>query len=266
MAKLTAADLIAAKGQRKLVLTTAFDEYTAYAAEAAGVDMILAWGDDLDQSRWIVDRVRKGAPDTAIGTGLPSIGAYSSEAEALRLAGELTSAGVDVIYCSGLVPDKFAALSRQRYPCCGHVGYLPVQNTWFGKPRAVGKTADEAVRIYRDTVALQQAGVLGVEMECVPAKVAAEITRRVDILTFSLGSGPDCDGQFLFAEDLLGTNRGHYPRHSKTYVRLLDQAIDAMKRYRDDVVDGRYPSTDHCIAVEDGEFERFLQDIEEPQR
>ena len=71
MAKLTVRDLIDAKGKRKLVLTTAFDAWTARAAEAAGVDMMLAWGDNLEHTKYVVDTVRSGAPNTLIGTGLP---------------------------------------------------------------------------------------------------------------------------------------------------------------------------------------------------
>ena len=262
MSKLTIRDLINAKGKRKLVLTTAFDAWTAKAAEEAGIDMILSWGSNLEHSKWVIDSVRSGAPNTLIGSGLPSIGAYSSTVEALRLAGELQSAGTDIIYCSGLVPQKFKPLTEQKYPCAGHVGYLPVQDSWFGGPRAVGKTWDEAVKVYEDTVALQAAGVIAVEMECVPERVAAEITKRVDILTFSMGSGPHCDGQFLFSSDLLGTTMGHYPRHSHTYTRLLDTAIDALTQYRKDVETGTYPAKEHVIGIKDDQFEQFIDAIE----
>jgi 3-methyl-2-oxobutanoate hydroxymethyltransferase len=266
MPKLTVRDLIQAKGKRKLVLTTAFDAWTAQAAEQAGVDMILAWGSNLEHSKWVINAVRSGAPNTLIGSGLPSTGAYSSDAEALRLAGELRSAGTDIIYCSGLVPEKFAPLARQKYPCVGHVGYLPVQDTWFGGPRAVGKTWDEALHVYNTTLALQQAGVIGVEMECVPARVAAEISKRVDILVFSMGSGPDCDGQFLFSSDLLGTNTGHYPRHSITYSRFYETAIQAFRQYRQDVESGAYPAKQHTIGIKDDQFERFIEAIDATPR
>lgn len=262
MTKLTVRDLLAAKGKRKLVLTTAFDAWTAKAAEEAGVDMILAWGSNLEHSKWVIDSVRSGAPNTLIGSGLPSGDAYASEAEALRLAGELSSAGTDIIYCSGLVPEKFTPLAKQKYPCVGHVGYLPVQNTWFGGPRAVGKNWEEAVQVYNDTMALEKAGCIGVEMECVPAKVAAEISKRTNMLVFSMGSGADCDGQFLFSSDLLGTNMGHYPRHSITYTRFFDTAIQALRQYREDVESGAYPAQKHQIKINDEQFERFLEAIE----
>jgi len=263
MSKLTVKEFIEAKGKRQIVMTTAFDEWTANACEAAGIDMILAWADNLEEIRGVIRNVRRGAPNTLIGTGLPSIGAYSSEEEALRLAGELIDMGVDIIYCSGLVPEKFAALSRQHYPCVGHVGYLPVQDTWFGGPRAVGKTFDEALHVFENTLALQEAGVIGVEMECVPADIAAEITKRVDILTISMGSGPKCDGQFLFSCDILGTHNEHYPRHCKTYVNLRESAIDALTQYKNDIITGAYPETPrHTIKTNPKQFDLFMEALD----
>jgi 3-methyl-2-oxobutanoate hydroxymethyltransferase len=262
MAISTVAELLATKGKRQLVLTTAFDAWTAKAAEEAGVDMIVAWGENLEHSKWVIDAVRKGAPNTLIGSGLPSIGAYSSAEEALRLAGELRSAGNDIVYCSGLVPDKFAALSRQNYPCCGHVGYLPVNNTWYGGPRAVGKTCEEALKVYDTTMALEEAGCIAVEMEVVPAKVAARIAKQTSMLVFSMGSGPDCDGQFIFSSDILGTNTDHYPRHSITYASLFKTAVDALSQYREDVVSGSYPSSAHTISMNDEEYEKFTASLE----
>jgi 3-methyl-2-oxobutanoate hydroxymethyltransferase len=261
--KLTVAELLALKGKRKIVVTTAFDEWTAQAAEAAGVDMVLAWGNDFESTKAVVANVRKGAPNTLIGSGI-NPGAYVSAEEAIRLAEEIRAAGTDIIYCSGLVPDKFGALSRQHYPCCGHVGYLPVNDTWLGGPRAVGKTAAEAKKLYDDVMALEAAGCIGIELECVPARVAAELTKRTKMLVFSMGSGPDCDGQFLFAEDLLGSHSGHYPRHCTTYANLMTDAVQGLTQYRDDVDSGVYPAPRHCIKMKDAEFEGFLAAIDEP--
>lgn len=218
--------------------------------------MIVAWG-TCQHSKFVVESVRKGAPNTLIGSGI-NPGAYESQEKALRLANEIRAAGTDIIYCSGLVPDKWAGLSQQHFPCCGHVGYLPVNDTWYGGPRAVGKTADEAKKVYDNVMSLEKAGCIAVEMECVPAKVAAEITKRTKLMVFSMGSGPNCDGQFIFSEDLMGTNSGHYPRHSITYSSLMTDAIKALTQYREDVVSGAYPAPKHCIKIKDDEFTRFM--------
>jgi 3-methyl-2-oxobutanoate hydroxymethyltransferase len=262
MTKLTVRDLLDAKGKRKLVQTTAYDLWTARAAEEAGVDMVITSARNFEHLKAVVEQVRMGAPDTMLGVGIPLIEAMSSESEALRLAGELVrSLGADVIYASGMIVERFAALSHQRFACIGHVGYLPNQNTWFGGPRAVGKTWDEALHVYDTVMALQDAGVIGVEMELVPREVAAEITRRVKILTFSMGSGPDCDGQIVFTADLLGTNLGHYPRHSKTYANLFEQARDALTRFREDVASGTFPAEGNTVPMKADQYERFVKEL-----
>jgi len=255
--KLTVAELLALKGKRQIVLTTAFDEWTARAAEEAGVDMILAWGSCHEHSKFVIEAVRKGAPNTLIGSGI-NPGAYESQEKAIQLANEVRACGTDIIYCSGLVPDKFAGLRRQHFPCCGHVGYLPVNDTWLGGPRGVGKTAVEAKKIYDDVMALEAAGCIAVEMECVPDRVAAEITKRTKMLVFSMGSGPNCDGQFIFSEDLMGTHNGHYPRHSITYGHLMQEAIKALSQYRADVLSGAYPTAKHSIKIKAQEFADFM--------
>ena len=260
--KLTVAELIALKGQRKLVLVTAFDAWTARAAEDAGVDMIVAWGADFESTKYVVGEVRRGAPNTLIGSGI-NPGAYESEEKALRLANEIRAAGTDIVYCSGLKTEKWAALAAQHVPCCAHVGYLPVNDTWLGGPRAVGKTAVEATKLYKEVMALEAAGCVAIEMECVPAKVAAEISKRTKMLVFSMGSGPDCDGQFIFAEDLLGTNTGHYPRHAITYGHLYEDAVKGLKQFRDDVASGAYPTAKHSIikSLKDAEYAKFMQNV-----
>jgi len=263
--KLTVAELIKLKGKRKIVLCTAFDEWTARAAEEAGVDMLVAWGADWESTKYVVEQVRKGAPNTLIGSGI-NPGGYQSAENALRLAEEIKGAGADIIYCSGMVPAKYAPLAEQHYPCAGHVGYRPVNDTWYGGPRAVGTTAAEAKQVFDEVMALEAAGCICVEMECVPAKVAAEISKRTSMLVFSMGSGPDCDGQFIFAEDLLGSHTGHYPRHCITYGSLYQDAVEGLKQFVADVASGAYPQAKHCIlkSLKDKEFQGFMEAIREP--
>lgn len=126
--KLTVAELIALKGKRQVIAITAFDEWTARAAEEAGVDLIMAWGSCPEHRKFVLQAVRKGAPNTLIGTGIDPE-AYWSREEALKRAAESQSWGADLIYASGMVPEKFAPLSEQHYPCGGHAGYRPVNDT-----------------------------------------------------------------------------------------------------------------------------------------
>jgi 3-methyl-2-oxobutanoate hydroxymethyltransferase len=106
-------------------------------------------------------------------------------------------------------------------------------------------------------------------MEVVPDRVAAEITRRVSILTISLGSGQGCDATYLFSTDLLGENRGHIPRHARVYRnfaqqrdRLQQERIAAYREYIDDINIKSFPQAEHSVGINDDEFEAFLNSVD----
>src|SRR5580692_757971 len=105
-------------------------------------------------------------------------------------------------------------------------------------------------------------------MEVVPDRVAAEISRRTAMLVISMGGGPGCDAQYLFAEDVLGINTGHMPRHAKRYrdfaaeyARLQKERIAAFGEFKRDVDSGAYPAPGHIVPIKDDEFELFLKQI-----
>jgi 3-methyl-2-oxobutanoate hydroxymethyltransferase len=264
MARQTIKDLQNLKGKRKIVLTTAFDYYTARACELAGIDVLVTWpqhNETMEELLMVLEQVRKGAPNTLIGAGIPRYQAYINETKAIKCSWAALKAGADMIYSSGMSLDLFRALGKQRIPCVGHVGFIPAHATWFGGPRAVGKSSAEARQVYEDSLAFQEAGAIAVEMECVPAKVAAEIAKRLDILVFSMGSGPECDGQYLFSCDLLGLNDGRYPRHSKKYANFFDDSVEVFKKYREDVTSGAYPAQGHQIEIKDDQFSAFASSL-----
>jgi 3-methyl-2-oxobutanoate hydroxymethyltransferase len=129
----------------------------------------------------------------------------------------------------------------------------------------VGKTADAAIALFEEVKAYEAAGAFAVEIEVVPVEVAAEISRRVGILLWSMGAGPGCDAQYLFAEDILGANRGHMPRHSKVYRnfaaefdRLQRERVAAFSEYIADVRSGAYPQENHVVRMKEAELSSFL--------
>ena len=115
----------------------------------------------MEELRLVLDQVRQGAPNTLIGAGIPRYEAFVSETDAVRCAWAAIKAGADLIYSSGMEHSKFKALARERIPFVGHVGYIPAHNTWFGGPRAVGKSYAEAMQVYEDTLDFQETGRCG---------------------------------------------------------------------------------------------------------
>lgn len=265
MTKLTIRQLRESKGKRKLTISCAFDRWTVKACANAGIDMLLTWGNEtgaLEETLINVRMARSAAPDILLASAIPKQLGYVGEEEAARCALLLQANGADVIYSSGMAIESFAGLARRGIPCVGHVGYLPVRDIWLGGPRAVGKTATEAREVYNEVMAMENAGLIGVEMELLPVPLAKYITERSTLLTFSMGSGPDCDGQFLFSCDLLGQHDGHYPRHAKTYLNTLEASTGAMRRFKEDVLSGAYPGGEHSISMSEEEFSLFLSERE----
>ena len=113
--------------------------------------------------------------------------------------------------------------------------------------------------------------MIAIEVEVVPEKVAAEISGRLDVLTVSMGAGSGCDVQYLFADDILGYNTGHVPRHAKVYrdhaaerARLQVDSVDAFREFSADVTSGVFPAKANNVGVNDAEFAAFLEGIESP--
>ncbi|MDA1045284.1 MAG: 3-methyl-2-oxobutanoate hydroxymethyltransferase [Verrucomicrobia bacterium] len=255
--KWTIQGIFDAKGKQQLseIYTESKDE--ARAAEEAGIDMIVT---PIEHA----SKVRAGAPNTflilGMGVNNPNV---CNGTEAIRKGFEAIQAGADAVYC-GMSVGVVAEMAKESIPVIGHVGYIPYRNSWFGGARAIGKKADEAMKMYERTRAYEDAGAIGVELEIVPEEVATEISKRVKFFVISMGSGTGCDAQYLFAEDILGTNTGHVPRHAKMYAnirsemdRIQGMRTTAFKSFHDEVNNGKYPEAKHCLKIAPDELAEF---------
>ena len=260
MPRLTVKDLLGLKGQRKLTQVNVHTAAEAAACEAAGIDMIITW------ERSPLDTFRAAASETFFTVGLV-YGQYVNSDEARRAAFSAMEKGADAIYCP-MALDIVEALAREAIPVHGHVGFVPYKKTWTGGFKAVGKTAHEALEVYRRAKVYEDAGAIAVEVELVPHRVATEITKRLNILTVAMGAGTGCDAQYLFAKDILGYNDGHIPRHAKTYrdhaaeyARLHADAIDAFGEFRADVNAEVFPTPAQTLEIKEDEFAAFLNEL-----
>ena len=261
MKKWTVKDLLNLKGKRQLTEVFVDTSEEARACESAGIDMIVT--SELKDTK----AIRAAAPNTFLTIGL-IYGRQANSDEAVRGGFKALELGADAVYFGGSIA-SVEKMANEGIPVVGHVGLIPYKATWTGGFRAVGKTADEALKVYRRTLAYQQAGAIAVEMEVVPQQIASEISSRVKILVLSMGSGAGCDGQYLFVNDILGTNAGHVPRHAKVYRnlkaeydRLHHESIAALAEFKADVETGMYPANTHMVAVKDDEYQKFLQALE----
>jgi 3-methyl-2-oxobutanoate hydroxymethyltransferase len=262
--RLTVADLLDMKGKRPLAMLRVVTLEEAAAAEAAGVDMLSV------PPALLGPEFREAAPTCFTIPGL-EYGDFVTADDYLRAAFQAMKAGGDAVYCAAS-PATLRRLREEGIPVCGHSGLVPSQATWTGGFRAVGKTAASALHVWKQVKALEQAGAFAAEIEVVPVDVATTISERTSLFTISMGAGAGCDAQYLFAVDVLGSNRGHYPRHAKVYRnfaaeydRLQNERIGAFLEFVRDVTSGRYPEATHTVAINPSDYAEFLQSIE-PER
>ena len=260
MKKLTVKDIIKCKGIRKLSEVYAHNPLEAEACELAGIDMIVS--SELND----IKGIRESAKNTFLTIGLP-YGAYLTEYDILKRSFELINMGADAIYCPQSLK-LINVIANEDIPVVGHSGFIPYKSTLYGGFKAYGKNAKEANKIYKQCLSLQDAGAFAIEIEIVPSKVAEYISKNIDVFMIGMGSGIGCDAQYLFAEDILGYNKGHIPRHAKVYSNIAEdyelikkKAEKAFKSFKEDVISKNYPSTTHDIDISENEYESFVKNL-----
>ena len=228
----TVKDFRNAKGQR-LVYLTAYDYPTARLAEAAGVDAILV-GDSLGM----------------VVLGYPSTVPVTLE-EMLLLAAErlLKEGGADAVKLEGgeEVAEIVRGLVRAGVPVLGHVGLTPQTASQLGGYKLQGRRPEEAERILKGALALEEAGAYGVVLEMVPARLAKEVTERLSVHTVGIGAGPHTDAQVLVFHDVVGLYGDFKPRFVKRYLEAGRLIQEALSRYAQEVREGVFPGEEHSF-------------------
>ena len=258
----TVADIRALKGKRTLTMLYVDTPDEAAAAAEAGIDML-----SIIDPVWTPE-MRDAAGACFVQVGL-LYGELVTQEDYQRAAHRAMQVGADCVYCASSF-GTIKALADDGIPVVSHVGLIPSKATWTGGFKAVGKTADSAMEVFRHVQALEEIGCFGAELEVVPDRVAAEIARRTNLVLLGMGAGPHADAQYLFAEDVLGYTRGHKPRHAKTYRdfrseldRLQQERINAFKEFAADVADKSYPAPEHSVTISEAEFARLSEQLSE---
>jgi 3-methyl-2-oxobutanoate hydroxymethyltransferase len=260
----TVADLRAARAAgKRYAQVTAETAEEAAAAEAAGIEMLVTRARN-------VETVRKGSQQLFVTAALGFADAVTAD-EILRTAFKALTDGADaVITARGMA--TVAMLAAEDIPVMGHLGLVPRKSTWVGKLRAFGKTATEALELFRRFRRLEEAGAFAVECEVIPARVMAELHRRTGLVTVSLGSGPDADVLFLFTSDICG-EEGRRPRHARAYgnlqalqKRMREERVSALGAFRADVAANAFPGPQEISRIDDDEHAAFIAALEQEAR
>src|ERR687895_1241180 len=258
----------------RIVMVTAYDYPSGRLADAAGVDIVLV-GDSaamtvlghestvpatMDEMVMLTRAAARGARRPLLIADMPFGSFQVSDEDALRNAIRFVKeAGADAVKVEGAGPtvSRVFALVGAGIPVMGHVGLTPQSAAMLGGFRAQGRTADKALRLLEDALALERAGCFAVVLEAVPAPVAARVTAALSVPTIGIGSGVDCDGQVLVLHDLLGLYEGRAARFVKRYADLATEIRGALERFAGDVRTGAFPEEAHTYSIPDEELAAF---------
>jgi 3-methyl-2-oxobutanoate hydroxymethyltransferase len=257
-----------------LVMITAYDYPSAQVAEAAGVDLVLV-GDSgamtvlgypstvpvsTDEMLMLAAAVRRGLKTPFLVGDLP-FGSYeASDEQAVQTAQRFVKeAGCDAVKLErgGSSVQRARAIVAAGIPVMGHVGLTPQTATALGGHKAQGRTAERALEVARDALALQDAGCFSIVFEAVPAPVAEELMDHLEIPVIGIGAGGSTDGQVLVFHDLLGIYDGHVARFVKRYSDVKAQMVAGVAEYADDVRRGVFPGPEHTYTIDEDELEQF---------
>jgi 3-methyl-2-oxobutanoate hydroxymethyltransferase len=262
------------KGRERISALTAYDVSFARLLDRAGVDIILT-GDSLGQAVMGYDStlpvtmeemailsaaVRRGVTRALVVADMPFLSYQASTGEAIRNAGRLLKeSGVHAVKLEGGQPvvETVRSLTAAGIPVMGHLGMTPQSIHQFGGPKLQARTASAAERILEDARALEDAGAFAIVLEVIPWQVARQVTAAVTIPTIGIGAGPDCDGQILVLNDLLGLGDHLEARFCPPYTSLNATVTEAVKRWLGDVKEGAFPRLDQSYGMDGAELEKL---------
>ena len=246
------------KQGKKLTVVTAYDALFTRIVEQAGLDVILV-GDSLgmvvqgkpntlsvtmEDMLYHTRLVAQAAQRALVIGDMPFMSYQASVEDAVRNAGRFLQAGAAAVKIEGgaAVVDRVEAMTRFGIPVMGHLGMTPQSVNQSGGYTVKGKGQEEAETIMSDAKALEAAGAFAVVLECMPSGLARRITEALLIPTIGIGAGQGCDGQVLVLYDLLGLFDDFVPKFVKPYAHLKADALQALRRYKEEIECGKFPT------------------------
>ncbi|MBQ2642576.1 MAG: 3-methyl-2-oxobutanoate hydroxymethyltransferase [Eubacterium sp.] len=246
------------KGE-KISMLTCYDYSTAKLMEEAEIDMILV-GDSLGNTMLGYENtlqvtmedmishsaaVSRGIIDTLLVCDMPFMSYQVSVEDAVRNAGRLVQEGhAEVVKLEGGVEvcPQIEAIVKASIPVCAHIGLTPQSINAMGGYKIQGRTKAAAKKLMEDALAVQKAGASMVVLEGVPAKLAKEVTEKLDIPTIGIGAGSGTDGQVLVEQDMLGMFDDYVPKFVRQFADAGTMMINAFAKYKKEVSEGTFPN------------------------
>ncbi|MDH6155309.1 3-methyl-2-oxobutanoate hydroxymethyltransferase [Polynucleobacter sphagniphilus] len=247
----------------KIAMLTAYDSTMSALLNRCGVETILI-GDSLgnvvqghssttpvtvEQVAYHTECVARANSHAFIIADLP-FASYGDPVQALDSAAQLMRAGADMVKLEGgdWQIEIIQYLVERSVPVCAHLGLLPQSVHVLGGYKVQGKSKDAATLMREQALACQEAGAQMLVLEAIPSSLGKQITKSLAIPTIGIGAGPDCSGQVLVLQDMLGISPGKPPKFVKNFVDGHASIEAAIKAYVREVKTGIFPGPEHGFA------------------
>lgn len=245
-----------------IVSLTAYDSSFAALLDRAGVDIILI-GDSagnviqghkstlpvtMEQMIYHTECVARGTKRAMVATDMPWGSYQESKEQALRNASRLMAAGAEMVKLEGglCMTETVRFLTERGIPVWAHIGLTPQSVNMLGGYRIQGKDESSAHRMKEEALAHQEAGAVAMLYELIPAALGKELTDILEIPTIGIGAGPDCSGQVLVLQDMLGIYPGKPARFVRNFMDGASSIEEAVRNFVVAVKDRTFPAPEHC--------------------
>jgi 3-methyl-2-oxobutanoate hydroxymethyltransferase len=263
MKKHTVSSLLKMKqDNEKITALTAYDASFAKLFDQQGIEVILV-GDSLgmvlqgqddtlsvttNEIAYHTKCVCAGAKNAFVIADMPFM-SYSEPAIAYKNAAKLIRNGASMVKLEGgeWLLETIAGLVARSVPVCGHLGLTPQSVNVLGGYKVQGRLQSQADKLISAALALADAGIQLLVLECVPASLAGAISEKLSIPVIGIGAGADTDGQILVMHDMLGISANYMPKFSKNYLLETGNIADSVKQYISDVKSHTFPSSEHSF-------------------
>jgi 3-methyl-2-oxobutanoate hydroxymethyltransferase len=243
---------------QKISMVTCYDFWSAQIINSSSIDAVLV-GDSLamvmhghkttlnasvNLMALHTQAVSRGAPDKFIVGDMPFMSYRKDLKSNIQAVEKIMKAGAHAIKLEGAKGnlDLVSHIVESGVPVMGHLGLTPQSINQFGGFHVQAKKTDEQKRLIEDALALEDAGCFSIVLECVPAKIAEELSQQLKIATIGIGAGLNTDGQILVLQDMLGMNPKFKPKFLRHYMNGFTQISDALNSYHEDVLNKKFPN------------------------
>ncbi len=243
----------------KIAMLTAYDYSMARILDSAGIDVLLV-GDSasnvmagyettlpitLDQMIYHASSVVRAVSRALVVVDIPFGSYQGNSSEALRSAIRIMKeSGAHAVKMEGgaEIKDSVNRILSAGVPVMGHLGLTPQSIFKFGTYTVRAREDAEAEKLVNDAKILEECGCFAIVLEKIPASLAQQVAKQVNIPIIGIGAGPHVDGQVLVTHDLLGITHEFKPRFIRRYADIFNVMSEAVSHYIDDVKTLDFPN------------------------